>query len=53
MGKHIKTQMDYDIIANFALEIKRLQPDNPVLQKYASMENFEGSEIRKILSKDN
>ena len=49
MGKHIKTQMDYDIIENFARELQRLDPDNAVLQKYASMDNFEGSELRKCL----
>lgn len=49
MGKHIKTQMDYDMIENFAKEIKRLDPDNEVLTKYTTMENFEGSELRKCL----
>ena len=49
MGKHIKTQMDYDMIENFAKEIKRLDPDNKVLAKYATMDNFEGSELRKCL----
>lgn len=51
MGKHIKTQMDYDMIESFAKEIKRLEPDNAVLAKYASMDNFEGFELRKVLSK--
>jgi len=51
MGKHIKTQMDYDIINDFARELQKLDPDNAVLQKYASMENFEGSELRKVLAK--
>lgn len=49
MGKHIKTQMDYDMIEHFAKEIKRLDPDNTVLAKYAAMDNFEGSELRKCL----
>jgi len=49
MGKHIKTQMDYDMIERFAKEIKRLDPDNEVLKQYASMDNFEGSELRKCL----
>lgn len=49
MGKHIKTQMDYDMIEKFAREIKRLDPENEVLKQYASMDNFEGSELRKCL----
>ena len=51
MGKHIKTQLDYDMIENLALELKRLDPTNPVLEKYSSMDNFEGSELRKVLAK--
>lgn len=49
MGKNIKTQLDYDMIEKFAQEIKRLDPDNEVLKHYASMDNFEGSELRKCL----
>ena len=49
MGKNIKTQMDYDMIEKFAREIKRLDPDNKVLGHYASMDNFEGAELRKAL----
>jgi hypothetical protein len=49
MGKHIKTQLDYDIIAQFAREIQRLDPKNSVLAHYAQMDNFEGSELRKLL----
>ena len=49
MGKNIKTQMDYDMIEKFAQEIKRLDPDNKVLEHYASMDNFEGAELRKCL----
>ena len=51
MGKHIKTQIDYDMINNFAKEIKRLDPENSILQQYLDMQNFEGAELRKILSK--
>lgn len=51
MGKHIKTQMDYDIIEQFAREIQRLDPKNDVLKKFSEMDNFEGSELRKALSK--
>ena len=49
MGKHIKTQMDYDMIEQFARELQRLDPDNAVLKQYAGMDNFEGSELRKCL----
>lgn len=49
MGKHIKTQMDYDMIENLAREIHKLDPNNPVLQKYLAMDNFEGSELRKSI----
>ena len=49
MGKHIKTQLDYEMIESLAKEVKRLEPDNPVLAKWASMDNYEGSELRKCL----
>jgi len=51
MGKHIKTQMDYDMIEQLAREVHKLDPDNSVLAKFASMDNYEGSELRKSLSK--
>ena len=49
MGKHIKTQMDYDMIEKLAQEVFRLDPTNVVLQKFANMDNFEGKELRKCL----
>ena len=49
MGKHIKTQMDYDMIEQFAQELHKLDPNNKVLQKYLNMDNFEGAELRKCL----
>ena len=50
MGKHLKTQMDYDMIYDFAKEIVKLDSsDNPVLAKYLAMQNFEGAELRKVL----
>ena len=49
MGKHIKTQMDYDMIEQMAKELYKLDPSNSVLQKFMNMDNFEGSELRKIL----
>ena len=51
MGKHIKTQLDYDIIEQLAQEVKKLDPNNAVLAKFASMDNFEGKELRKALIK--
>lgn len=49
MGKHIKTQMDYDMIEKFAQELYKLDPGNAVLQHYLNMQNFEGAELRKCL----
>tara|TARA_B100000035_G_scaffold261500_1_gene232654 strand:+ start:3578 stop:3730 length:153 start_codon:yes stop_codon:yes gene_type:complete len=49
MGKHIKTRLDYEMIEALAKEVKKLDPENPVLAKYLAMENFEGSELRKVL----
>ena len=49
MGKHIKTQMDYNMINDLAEELSRQDPDNAKLNKYLSMDNFEGSELRKHL----
>lgn len=51
MGKHLKTRMDYDMIDQLARELQRLDPENAVLKKFAEMQNFEGSELRKSLSK--
>jgi hypothetical protein len=49
MGKHIKTQLDYDMIAKFAKELHKLDPTNDVLQHYLQMDNFEGGELRKAI----
>lgn len=51
MGKHIKTQMDYDMIEQLAQELFNLDPTNAVLQKFMTMDNFEGGEIRKAIAK--
>ncbi len=51
MGKHIKTKLDYEMIEKLALEVHRLDPDNPVLAKYLAMDNFEGAELRKSIGK--
>ena len=49
MGKHIKTKLDYEMIAELAKEVNKLDPENTVLAKYLAMENFEGSELRKVI----
>jgi len=49
MGKHIKTQMDYDMIEQLAREVYKLDPKNDVLAKFSSMDNYEGAELRKSL----
>ena len=49
MGKHIKTKMDYDMIEQLAREVHRLDPTNEVLQKFLSMDNYEGAELRKVI----
>ncbi len=37
------------MIYNLAKEVFKLDPDNAVLAKYLSMDNFEGAELRKVL----
>ena len=49
MGKHINPKMDNEMIEAIAKEVNRIDHDNPVLQKYMKMENFEGSELRKVI----
>ena len=39
------------MIEQLALEVHKLDPQNAVLQKFASMDNFEGAELRKSLQK--
>ena len=51
MGKNIKTKLDYEMISELAKEVYKLDPENPVLAKYLVMENFEGSELRKVIKK--
>ena len=53
MGKHIKTKMDYDMINQLAVEVHRLDPNNQVLQKFLLMDNYEGAELRKVISNEN
>jgi len=49
MGKHIKTDMDYAMIRDFARELYKHDPSNDRLVHYLSMQNFEGAELRKDL----
>ena len=49
MGKHIKTQLDYDMIEQLAQQVFQLDPTNSVLQKFMKMDNYEGAELRKSL----
>ncbi len=51
MGKHIKTQLDYDVIETLAQELYRADPDNAKLKHYLKMDNFEGGELRKAVAK--
>ena len=51
MGKHIKTQLDYEMIEKLAQELHKLNPENAELQRYLAMDNFEGSELRKAVTK--
>ena len=50
MGKHIKTKIDYDMIEQLAREVARIDPNNKVLKHFASMDNFEGAELRKSIA---
>ena len=50
MGKHIKTKIDYDMIEQLAREVARLDPNNEILNRFASMDNFEGGELRKSIA---
>ena len=50
MGKHIKTQLDYEMIEQLAQEVARLDPKNEVLKRFASMNNYEGAELRKSIA---
>tara|TARA_Y100001937_G_C7052698_1_gene299898 strand:+ start:194 stop:388 length:195 start_codon:yes stop_codon:yes gene_type:complete len=50
MGKHIKTQMDYNMINDLAEELSKVDPENKVLARYLEMQNFEGAELRKLVN---
>ena len=49
MGKHLKTSMDMKVIDYLAIEVYKLDPENPVLKKFLKMDNFEGTELTKTI----
>ena len=49
MGKHIKTELDYNMIRDLARELAKKDPSNEKLRHYLSMDNFEGAELRKYI----
>ena len=51
MGKHLKTEMDRNMIRDLARELAKHDPKNEKLQHYLSMDNYEGAELR-IYTKD-
>ena len=46
MGKHLKTEIDRNVIRDLARELYKHDPKNERLQRYLSMDNYEGSELR-------
>ena len=40
MGKHLKTSMDEKVIDYLAIEVYKLDPENPVLKKFLKMERY-------------
>lgn len=51
MGKHLKTEIDRNMIRDLARELAKHDPNNERLQYYLSMDNYEGAELR-IYTKD-
>ena len=49
MGKHVKTSMDEKVIDYLAIELYKKDPENPILQKFLKMDNFEGTELQKTI----
>jgi len=47
MGKHLKTEIDYNMIRDLARELVKADPTNNKLQEYLKMDNFEGAELRR------
>ncbi len=49
MGKHLKTEIDYNMIRDLARELVKADPTNSKLQEYLQMDNFEGAELRRYI----
>ncbi len=49
MGKHLKTEMDRNMIRDLARELVKQDPSNDKLQHYLSMDNHEGAELRNYV----
>jgi hypothetical protein len=49
MGKHLKTDIDRNMIRDLARELAKHDPKNEKLQHYLSMDNHEGSELRNYI----
>jgi hypothetical protein len=49
MGKHLKTEIDYNMIRDLARELVKADPTNSKLQQYLQMDNFEGAELRRYI----
>jgi hypothetical protein len=49
MGKHLKTEMDRNMIRDLARELAKHDSKNERLQHYLSMDNHEGAELRNYI----
>jgi hypothetical protein len=49
MGKHLKTEIDYNMIRDLARELVKADPTNNKLQEYLQMDNFEGAELQRYI----
>jgi len=49
MGKHLKTEIDRNMIRDLARELNKHDPKNEKLQHYLSMDNHEGAELRNYI----
>ena len=49
VGKHLKTEVDRNMIRDLARELHKHDPKNEKLQYYLSMDNHEGAELRNYI----
>ena len=49
MGKHLKTDIDRNMIRDLARELCKHDSNNDRLQHYLSMDNHEGAELRNYI----